>query len=82
MCDGGHLTLHALLWAKRNFRTRLNLNFRFARDSPESGLSSAHLFIMINESFPRILRRFYLAATRWCGAPEAQQPGSCCCTGR
>ena len=30
MCDGGHLTLHALLWAKRNFRTRLNLNFRFA----------------------------------------------------
>jgi hypothetical protein len=40
ICDGGHLTLHALLWAKRNFRTRLNLNFRFARQPPRIDASA------------------------------------------
>lgn len=40
MRDGGHLTLHALLWAKRNFRTRRNLNFRFARQPPRIDASA------------------------------------------
>src|ERR1700683_116257 len=72
LCDSRDLTLHALfVRTKRNCRTRLNLNFRLARDSTGTRKGVAHW--MSSECVDDVVLKGLGLA--WLLADRAREPG-------